>query len=108
MDMSAIANAALAAGCFALFALPALSKRETRGWVPAVFVIALIDSFATLLPLIDKRFELIHGSWNWTGKLFSLGAMLLVALFLVATRRLSARDIGLTLRQAPGTGRALL
>ncbi|MGN6514769.1 MAG: CPBP family intramembrane glutamic endopeptidase, partial [Rhizomicrobium sp.] len=33
---------------------------------------------------------------------------LVVALILIATKRFTARDVGLTLRQAPGTGRAIL
>ncbi len=103
-----IANAALAGGFFLLFALPALFRRETRGWVPLVFVIALLDSFATLLPVIDKHLQFPDVTWNWAGKVFSIGAMLLVSILLIATRRLTAGDFGLTLRQAPGTGRALL
>jgi membrane protease YdiL (CAAX protease family) len=103
-----MANAVLAAGFFLLFALPGLFKRGARGWVPLVFVIALIDSVATLLPLIDRHLQPFDAQWNWMGKVFSIAAMLAVALVLIATRRLSARDIGLTFRQAPGTGRALL
>jgi hypothetical protein len=103
-----LANAGLAAGFFLLLAVPGLRKAAARGWVAAVFVVALLDSSATLLPIIDKQLQFHGGTWNWAGKVFSIGAMLLVAIILIATRRMTASNIGLTFRQARGTGRALL
>lgn len=108
MNYSMLANAGLAAGIFLLFALPGLFRKETRGWVPAVAVIALIDSFATLLPLIYKQLQIPGSHYNWPGKVLSIIAMLIVSLFLIATRRLTATEIGLTIRQTPGTAYALL
>ncbi|HTQ13359.1 MAG TPA: CPBP family intramembrane glutamic endopeptidase [Rhizomicrobium sp.] len=108
MNLSVIANAALAGGFFVLFALPALARRQKRWWVAAVFVVALLDSAMTLLPVIDHQLQFPGVHWNWAGKVFSIAAMLAVAAAMIAAWRLSARDIGLTFRQAPGTGRALL
>jgi CAAX protease family protein len=108
MNVSMIANAALAGGFFLLFALPALRRRETRGWVPAIFIIALLDSLMTLLPIIDKHLQFRGVNWNWAGKVFSIGAMLAVSVIMIASGRLTGGEIGLTLKQAPGTGRALL
>lgn len=108
MNYSMLANAGLAAGFFLVFALPGLFRKETRGWVRAVAVIALIDAFATLLPLIDKQLQVPGLQYNWLGKGISIVAMLIVSLFLIATRRLTAAEIGLTARQAPGTAYALV
>jgi CAAX protease family protein len=76
--------------------------------VPVVFLLVLLDSSMTLLPILDKHLQFPNVDWNWAGKLYSLAAMLVVSIYLIATRKLTARDIGLTLHQAPGTGRALL
>ncbi len=108
MNLPMLANAGLATGMFLLFALPGLFKREARGWVPVVAIIALIDVFATLLPIVFRPLDFVGGHWNWTGKIFSVAAMLTISVVLMATGRLTAREIGLTTRQAPGTGRALL
>lgn len=59
------------------------------------------------LPVPYDPLDFIGGHWNWTGKLFELMAALLFALVLIATRRFSRQDFGLTLVQRPGTMRAV-
>lgn len=108
MDGYVMANAALAAGVFLAFALPGLLKRDAWRWVPVVFVIALLDSVTTLLPFLDRHLQFPGLNWNWTGKLLNIAAMLLMSVYLIASQRMTAKDIGLTPRQAPGTGRALV
>lgn len=105
MNYPALVNAALfSAG----LAMPGLRKAAARAWMPLIILIALLDNFVTQLPLMSERLQFAGSHWNWSGKLLNLAAMLLAANWLCATRRLTAADIGLTLRQAPGTGRALL
>ncbi|MGN6516018.1 MAG: CPBP family glutamic-type intramembrane protease, partial [Rhizomicrobium sp.] len=108
MNAILIANCAIAPVAFLLLCLPALRAPDTRNWIPAVVLLSVLDSVATLLPLYAKSLQVPGAHWNWSGKIIDIVAMLVVALILIATKRFTARDVGLTLRQAPGTGRAIL
>jgi membrane protease YdiL (CAAX protease family) len=99
---------ALWAGFAFVLASPGLFSRRSRWLVAAVVFANALDTFATILPTLDHQFHLFHGHWNWNGKLFSVCAMAALAALLVASGSFSRRDIGLTLRQAPGSLRAAL
>jgi membrane protease YdiL (CAAX protease family) len=71
-------------------------------------LVSVADTAATMLPILDKNLQLPGVHWDWAGKLLDLVVMTVLAIALIATRTLSARDIGLTLRQAPGTARLTL
>jgi uncharacterized protein len=91
-----------------LLALPALAKPQARIWFVTLIAVSFADSLATLLPLIFKNLQFTGVHWNWSGKLIDIAVMTAIAASLMATQRFTARDLGLTLRQTPGTGRALL
>lgn len=107
MGASLLAEAALAVGLFALFALPGLAVPGRRKWVPVIIGVAAVDIFATLAPSFLPALRIPGAHWNWTGKAIDIAAMLAVCGVLVGSGAFRARDFGLTLRQAPGTGRAL-
>lgn len=99
---------ALWAGFAFVLASPGLFSRRTLWLVAAVVFANSLDTFATILPVLDHRLNLVHGHWNWSGKLYSVCAMAAFAAILVASRSFSRAEIGLTLRQAPGSVRATL
>ncbi|MGD0189786.1 MAG: CPBP family glutamic-type intramembrane protease [Rhizomicrobium sp.] len=101
-------NAAIAPAAFFVLALPALRKRENRVWFLALVTASLIDQSATLMPIADPALALIKGHWNWSGKIFSLGALLVIAIALMVSGTFKARDFGLTFSQARGTGQSIL
>jgi membrane protease YdiL (CAAX protease family) len=92
-------------GFIALLGLPAFFRGR-----------ALMALFAISLSFADEFIQawgafggipLIHGSWNWNGKLFDLAFLLLVAVVLVASGVFRREDLGLTWKQRPGTLRAV-
>ncbi|MBS0274271.1 MAG: CPBP family intramembrane metalloprotease [Proteobacteria bacterium] len=108
MNLALIVNCAIAPVAFLVLCLPALRSTTARKWIPAVVLMSVLDSVATLLPLYVPALQ-VHGShWNWSGKIIDIAVMLASALIFIATRRFTARDFGLTFRQAPGTGRAIV
>lgn len=108
MNTVMLANAALASGMFVVVALPGLRKPGAGRWIALIALVAGIDALSTLSPFIWPALDFTGGHWNWSGKLICLGALLLIALVLMATGTLNAREIGLTTKQAPGTKRAWL
>jgi membrane protease YdiL (CAAX protease family) len=91
-----------------LLALPSVVRGTARPWLLLLALVAVVDTAATMLPILDKQLQFPGVHWNWAGKALDIAAMLAIAIALIATRTLSARDIGLTLRQAPGTARLTL
>jgi hypothetical protein len=108
MNTGMILNGLIGPAAFLLLCLPALFRPQARRWVLAVVLISLTDSMATLLPLMDKHLQFAGVHWNWSGKIIAIGVMASIALAFIVKRQFQARDFGITLRQAPGTGRALL
>jgi len=108
MNWGTVVNCALAPGALLLLALPALANSQARRWIPVVVLVALADSAATLLPILDKHLQLPGAHWNWSGKLIDIAVMGAIAIGLIVSGAFRARDFGLTLRQAPGTARALV
>lgn len=106
MSAHDFASAGLFGGIFLVLALPGVRQREARAWVIAVLLVVLLDYLVTLLPLTSGW----NGSlqFNWVGKALDVFALVAITVWLVVTQRLAAQDIGLTLRQSPGTDRVLL
>ncbi|WP_174296861.1 CPBP family intramembrane glutamic endopeptidase, BDIM_20840 family [Sphingomonas bacterium] len=75
---------------------------SSRWLVIAALLVAINDACLTraygVLP------HLIGGEWNWQGKLLALAATLIIA----ATPAFGFREVGLTLRQEPGSLKAAL
>ncbi|ARS36892.1 CPBP family intramembrane glutamic endopeptidase [Pontibacter actiniarum] len=73
-------------------------KKSANFWqYLLVFIFFFILNQAMLdLPRYYKGLQFIHGNWNWSGKIFTIAASVL---FLVLYRGLTAKDVGLTLRQ---------
>jgi membrane protease YdiL (CAAX protease family) len=112
MDNQLLANAALGATCFSVAALPWMAMRGKRALAGWVVLVATADVVATLFPwlfpwLFPATFPAL-GNWNWSGKLLDLLAMLGLSALLVHRGMLTRTSIGLQVRQAPGSGRALL
>jgi len=101
-------SGAIAAAVVLALALPAL--RGPNPWlVPVAALAAFCDEFFLDLPNFrGDPLNFIGGHWNWTGKLFELGAALVFALVLIGARRFSRQEFGLTLAQRPGTAQAVL
>lgn len=108
MDLALIVNCAIAPVALLVLCLPALRSPDSRKRMPVVLLVSILDSIATLLPLYVKSLQVQGVHWNWSGKIIDVAVMLAVAIIFIATRRFTARDFGLTFRQAPGTGRAIL
>jgi len=107
MTLATWANCAIGPVALLVLALPGLARPQ-RKLVAVIVLLGCLDTGMTMLPVIDKALQLPGVHWNWAGKVFDLVAMAAVAIVLMATKTLSASDIGLTFRQAPGTGRAVL
>ncbi|HEY1631586.1 MAG TPA: CPBP family intramembrane glutamic endopeptidase [Rhizomicrobium sp.] len=107
MTLSTLANCAIGPVALLILALPGLAT-PARKLVVVIVLLGCLDVAATMLPIIYKPLQFPGVHWNWAGKLFDLAAMSAVAIVLMATKTFSAPDLGLTLRQAPGTGRAVL
>ncbi len=109
MNMSMLANTGLAAAAFVVVALPVLVFAPRKApWLLVVLALSLLDSFATLLPIIYKPLAVLGHHWNWTGKLLDIAALSVAALVLVGTGRLTRAETGFTLAQAPGFGKVVL
>ncbi|HEY7979366.1 MAG TPA: CPBP family intramembrane glutamic endopeptidase [Rhizomicrobium sp.] len=108
MNVALIANCAIAPLAFLILCLPALRNPDARGWVPLIILMSVLDSVATLIPAYYHQLQPPHVHMNWGGKILDVAVMLAAAGIFIATKRLTARDLGLTLKQAPGTGRAIL
>jgi uncharacterized protein len=108
MNVGMIANTCWAPAALLLLALPALRRPGNARWIAVVVFVAFADSISTLLPIIDKQLQFANVHWNWAGKLIDIAVMLAVALGLAASGAFRLGDFGFALRQAPGTGRALL
>jgi membrane protease YdiL (CAAX protease family) len=91
-----------------LLALPALRRPSNARWLTLALGVAIADSVATLLPIIDKQLQVPHTHWNWSGKLIDIAVMVTIMLALVALGPFRRADFGFTLKQTPGTGRGLL
>jgi hypothetical protein len=108
MNVAFVANCAIAPLGFLILCLPALRDSHARRWIPVIILMSVLDSTVTLVPHYVPALQ-IHGAhWNWSGKALDIGVMLVIAALFIVTRRFTAGDFGLTLRQAPGTWRAIL
>lgn len=98
--------AAIGLASFVL-ALPAtFSRLKNFWWVLLIAAVAVLDSFATRFGTIPNHMLGLH--WNFCGKVASIVVALLIVRHLVKTGRLTTQEFGLTWRQAPGTGLALV
>jgi membrane protease YdiL (CAAX protease family) len=108
MNVALIVNSAIAPVAFLILCLPALRHPDARRWIPVIIAMSVLDSVATLLPLYVHALQFPNMHWNWGGKILDIVVMLSVATIFIATRRFTAKDFGLTFKQAPGTWRAIL
>lgn len=108
MNIALIVNCAIAPVAFLLLCLPALGKPDTRGWIPVIILMSVLDSVVTLIPTYNHALQVPGAHWNWSGKILDIAVMLAAAAVFVRSKRFAASDFGLTFRQAPGTGRAIL
>lgn len=108
MDASLIVNCAIAPVAFVVLCLPALRNPEARKWIAVVILMSVLDSVTTLTPLYVKALQVPGAHWNWSGKILDIAVMLVVAAIFIAAKRFTARDFGLTFRQAPGTWRSVV
>jgi hypothetical protein len=108
MNIALIVNSAIAPLAFLILCLPALRNPDARGWIPVVIFMSVLDSVATLVPAYVHALQIPGTHWNWGGKILDIVVMLGVATIFIATKRFTARDFGLTFRQAPGTWRAIV
>jgi len=95
---------------FLVLASPALFRKQTRGWVAVLMLVAMCDMIAALAGPDFLRVvfpgHTLH--YNWGYKSLSLVFSLIVAIILIVSREFRSRELGLSFLQAPGTGRALL
>jgi len=108
MNVALIVNSAIAPLAFLILCLPASRDPDARGWIPVVVLMSVLDSVATLMPAYVHALQFPGTHWNWGGKFLDIAVMLAVATIFIATRRFTAKDFGLTFKQAPGTSRAIL
>jgi len=108
VNAALIVNSAIAPMAFLLLCLPALANADARKWIPVVIFMSVLDSVATLVPAYVHALQIPGTHWNWSGKILDIVVMLLVAVVFIATKRFTARDIGLTFKQAPATWRAIV
>lgn len=109
--MSAVlANAAIMGGAVLLLALPASAKRENRVWIVVLILAAVANSVVQELPETSRQWRFVYeaSAWNWSGKVLGIILTLTIAAALIATRKFSARSLGLSLLQERGTGKVLL
>jgi membrane protease YdiL (CAAX protease family) len=106
--IASLMDAGIAAGVVAILALPALFRGRAMLALLAI-ALAFMDDFITDWGHFKSSpLDIIHGSWNWSGKLFDLAALLVVSVVFIATGFFKRQEFGLTLRQKPGTLRAVL
>lgn len=108
MNIALLVNSAIAPLAFLILCLPALRNPQARGWIPVVIFMSVLDSVATLVPAYVHALQIPGTHWNWGGKILDIVVMLAVATAFIVAKRFTARDIGLTFRQAPGTWRAIV
>ncbi|HEX3808919.1 MAG TPA: CPBP family intramembrane glutamic endopeptidase [Rhizomicrobium sp.] len=101
-------EAGMVAGIYLLLALPALGGKQ-RGWIAAVAIFSFLSTVAVSLPVTwPHAFPAIGKDWNWDGKLCSIAFTTVAAIVLMVFAGFRRTDFGLTFKQAPGTGRAIL
>jgi membrane protease YdiL (CAAX protease family) len=108
MNVALIVNCAIAPLAFLILCLPALRNPDARRWIPVIILMSVLDSVATLLPLYVHALQFPNVHWNWGGKVLDIAVMLAAATIFILTRHFTARDFGLTFRQAPRSWRAVL
>jgi hypothetical protein len=105
---ASLLSSALSAGFVLLLTLPAL-RGPNRRWLLLAPLLAFLDEFSTTFPgYRTSPLHIIAGDWNWEGKIVNLVVLIAIAAFFIALGTFTRQDIGLTLRQRPGTGRAIL
>lgn len=103
-----LVQSSVLAGTVLVLALPALAGKM-RGWILASALIAFVYSVAIFIPVtFPHLLPALGHQWNWSGKLVSIAATTVMALLLLAFAGFRVADFGLTLRQAPGTGKAIV
>jgi uncharacterized protein len=106
--MASIAQAGIVSLIVLALAAPALFRRRF-GLVLLAWLTAFVDTFASDWPrFLGTPLSIIHGNWDWNGKLFDLLCLICIAAIFVATGLFSREDMGLKLRQRPGSWRAAL
>lgn len=95
--MDQLASASIfGALCFAVFlCLKGFDRRLTllTGLTFAIYM--ALDDLATVLPALAPSLRLFSGSWNWTGKLYSI----VLSLIVLAALRMDRQATGLTFAQ---------
>lgn len=105
---ASLLSSGLSAGFVLMLALPALSGPNRR-WLLLAPALAFLDEFSTTFPgYRTSPLHIMAGQWNWEGKIINLVVLVLVAAFFISRGTFTRQDFGLTLRQRPGTGRAVL
>lgn len=106
--VTSLADAAFFAALAALLASPALFGRSRTLLLWAVAII-FADEFAVDWPHYrSSPLNLLPGDWNWNGKLLELAVLVAFAGVLLGRKLFTREELGLTFRQRPGTGRAVL
>jgi hypothetical protein len=108
MNVALIVNCAIAPLAFLILCLPALRNPDARRWIPIIILMSVLDSVATLIPSYYHQLQPPGVHMNWGGKILDVAVVLAAANIFIATKRLTPRDFGLTFKQPPGTGRAIL
>jgi len=108
VNIGMILNLGWGPGALLLLALPALGRPRAARWIVLALFVAIADSVATLLPILDKELQFANVHMNWSGKLIDIAVMIVIMLALMASGLFKRQDFGFTLRQAPGTMRGLL
>jgi len=106
--ISSVMDAGIAAAIVAVFALPALFRGRALPALLAIVLSFMNDFIESWGRFKGTPLYLIHGNWNWNGKLFNLAALILVSVLLVAVGYFKRDELGLTFKQRPGTLRAVL
>ncbi len=93
---SLIGSAIFAAACFLVFLLVRpFDKRLLLGFGVLFAAYIGVDDVMTGLPSLIHATNLIHGGWNWTGKIYSL----LFSFIVIIALRIDRTGAGLTFRQ---------
>ncbi len=88
----------LAFSIVALLIFVSLGVFEKRFSLTCILIACLylgLDDFLTGLPSLYSGFDIFGGSWNWSGKVYSIILSFMVVYFL----KLSPQAVGLTLKQ---------
>lgn len=93
----------VALACVGALLLVTGADAERRAWaVAAVATLALFLGLRVLPAWVPGE-RVIGNLWNWSGQLLGLAGVLAIAFMLVRRGLLDWRDMGITLRQAPGS-----